>query len=266
MSVNAVVEHEDALVAMVDVLGGRVDSMAKARDMLDRLQRLLAAAQQQVQADVATMRGLLGSRTFGEGPLSEPDVRLFADTVLMIWAPSAQPRARYLIAGLWLQFLVLKGIEMKLPLRGALAVGGVASNQHSVLGPAVTEAAALYEGPQMLGVVAAPSVGRELAEIGPRLGENDTREYFVEYDVPCKGGPDGQECARRLWCSAWPSAMIAAVGCSERLRDRDPRDVLQDLIGCRRIPRPPEAEAKYSNTLAFFDWYSALGEGTAPRL
>ena len=131
--------------------------------------------------------------------------------------------------------------------RGALSIGDFVQSEATVIGPAITDAACWYEMADWFGIIATPSCGHRLSYFAEILKKEnkDLHAWYVEYEVPLKKGKK-----HSLWVVSWPAQYPPILG---NVMDVGPKKLF--LAHLRDFPVPGGTEAKYSNTITFFDWY-----------
>jgi hypothetical protein len=131
--------------------------------------------------------------------------------------------------------------------RGAFSIGTFLMDQesNSIMGEAVTDAAAWYDKPDWIGVHATP---RTYFEITKRMQSgrhlSDWNSAIVEYSVPLKGGKVPSKVIN------WPKMFLTKSSslCED---DETPRQCVLRHISKHRVPLG--TESKYFETVNFFD-------------
>jgi hypothetical protein len=130
--------------------------------------------------------------------------------------------------------------------RGSIAIGTFYVNEetNTVMGQAVTDAAAWYDKADWIGVHATPRT----TFLTQRLLERDGEEkghVLIDYDVPLKTGTKLKAKALN-----WPRAFFvnAVSPCKP---NEQPRERLLELLAADRIPSG--TEQKFFNALEFYD-------------
>ena len=185
-------------------------------------------------------------------------IRTFAfnDTVLIIWASKGKSSLDAVCACFKLaaRFFV-ESLERGILFRGSLAIGSFYIDEDipAVMGQAVTDAAAWYNQAEWIGVQATPRASLMIEEQLAR-GKVHGVEWMVDYDVPLKGGRQV-----RLKAINWPEVSFAEVITPCNSGER-PRQKLLEMFTSHQIPCGQEA--KYCNTLKFFDFVVEQKERT----
>lgn len=188
-----------------------------------------------------------------ETNLPGPTVRTFGDTILFTWnvGKDRVMKSLWPVAD-WLQRILYLGLYRGLALRGAVSVGEYLEAEDTVIGPAVADAAAWYEQADWFGAMLTPALKYHLitAIDSPGLSDMQCERWFVEYDVPLKGGGKLKQ-----WVVAWPYLVYASK------KPPTPRATLATILWS--FPKPKGTESKYENSFRFFEWY---GHEVFPRV
>src|SRR5207248_1860764 len=120
---------------------------------------------------------------------------------------------------------------------------GVADATNTVMGPAVSDAAAWYDKADWIGIKATPHASifvQSVLERFPRKSE----QFLVDYHVPIKGAQP-----IRVKTINWPKAFY--VSGLRPSGGGSARAMLLEFLAKHFVPKG--TEAKYFNTIAFFD-------------
>jgi hypothetical protein len=131
--------------------------------------------------------------------------------------------------------------------RGAFAVGEVYRAdlvKNTIMGPAVSDAAAWYASADWIGLSATPHATMFFDGLIPQL-TTDLKHLLVPHEVPLKNGE-----RPRLRAVNWPKGFYVEGLSPEGVRVSG-KTQIRTLLSQHRIPRG--SEAKYANTVAFFD-------------
>ncbi len=168
---------------------------------------------------------------------------------------------------LWLAHLLWDGIQKKIFYRGVVSFGPIViGDSNTVIGPAVSDAAAWYEKADCFGIFATPTCGifinhlrliREnidYTEYGKDLGEicHDTMisaaaetwsKALTRYKIPLHQGD------KEMWVVSWP---YAARRCNN---DDSNKAKIAFSTALNSLPRhlPVGVEIKYEKSVQFFD-------------
>lgn len=242
-------------VAIVDALGARTFTIDQAKDFLKSRRRIEASVRQSHE-----LGDWLGrQRQNGDAEL-DLQVRTFGDTVVLAWTFK---EAEILRAGHTvhhaLAAMVAGSFDDRIAWRGSVAIGEYVIDQTSVLGPAVSDAAAWYEALDWVGIVATPRT----KEILTGVAKPDER-WFIDYEIPYSGSGG----SAKLTAVNWPEVLLQSwLGIESDDADKPPSvDIASDLeppstSECRsklaalfsRFAITFGTEKKFENTRAFFE-------------
>ena len=229
-------EPENGIVAILDALGAASYGDAEIRRFIDSRQVVLQLLNQKAE-DV-----------FGE--ISAPMITTFTfnDTILIILRTgSEEPRLKQIsdFFTIMRKFLV-DSLAHRILFRGSIAIGTFYANDetNTVMGQAVTDAAAWYDKAEWIGVHATP---RATLVIQRWLERNDKSKGHVmlDYDVPLKRGA-----ILRTKAVNWPKVFfIESISPCEG--ETEPKEKLLEFLTQHQVPWG--TETKFYNTIAFFD-------------
>jgi hypothetical protein len=130
--------------------------------------------------------------------------------------------------------------------RGAISIGSFTVNEatNTVMGAAVTDAAAWYDRADWIGIVATPQASLLIQSVVEHEHKS-LNHLFVDYAVPIKEGP-----ALVLKAVNWPKAFFVAGLTPCEAGERQRAKCLA-LLAKNQVPRG--TESKYFSTLKFFD-------------
>ena len=141
--------------------------------------------------------------------------------------------------------------------RGAMAEGDFYANveTNTVMGRAVTDAAAWYDKADWIGIHATPRTSLLISKNLENEHILNNYNLIIDYDVPLKG-------QNKLNATAitWPKALFQTDE-SPCKNGYSPRCQLLELLTMHQIPKG--TERKYLNTLRFFEYVSSLVEKSA---
>lgn len=169
---------------------------------------------------------------------------------------------------MWLADLLSSGIEQQVYYRGAISFGQLLiADNNTVLGPAVTDAAAWYEQADWFGAVATPlcgytfdyfklvredispgDYGKELSKISHdtlniSMAAEIWAKALVRYKVPLHEGE------KEMWAVSWPYAKHR----NEKNKIGNTKKALFAAISVLPKSLPRGVERKYENSIKFFD-------------
>jgi hypothetical protein len=229
-------ERENGIIAILDALGAASYGDAEIKRFIDSRQVVLQLLNQKAE-DV-----------FGE--IRAPMIMTFTfnDTVLIILRTGAEePRLKQIsdFFTIMRKFLV-DSLAHRILFRGSIAIGTFYANEetNTVMGQAVTDAAAWYDKADWIGVHATP---RATLVIQRWLEHNEKSKGHVmlDYDVPLKQGA-----IVRTKAVNWPKVFfVDSISPCEGATK--PKEKLLEFLTQHQVPWG--TEHKFHNTIAFFD-------------
>ena len=234
---------------MIDALGVRNATIEESVHFIENIQKVVAGVPEFMSGYLEASKSPKKTK-FETVP---PALTTFGDTVVFSWEMKPEEILDYLPdVGFFLSFAVVLGLENKMAFRGAVSLGDYIQNGSTVLGPAIADAAAWYDCPEMIGVFATPHCGNFLSSIHQAHPLNSME--FVEYSVPLKGGA-----SKTLWAAGWPDHLSYSDASSQ---EKTATHAYYELI--KKFSIPKGTEDKYFNTEKFVKWIlrSAASEST----
>lgn len=238
---------KNGLVAILDALG--------ASSFTHEEIRMFIAARENVL-------GLLSGKVEELLP-DKDDVSIFTfnDTILIVMKTRGQITTLDNMKSFFrlLRKFMVDSLKEGILFRGAVAEGTFYAKDetNTVMGQAVTDAAAWYDKADWMGIHATPrtslliSKNLETAKIDNRYNYN----LIIDYKVPLK---DGNKI--KVKAVTWPTVFFQPSSPPCETGD-SPRSKLLDLLTMHQIPKG--TESKYVNTLRFFDYVASLLEKSA---
>lgn len=229
-------DREHGIVAILDALGAASYGDEEIKRFIDS-RRLVLQLFNEKALDV-----------FGEIAADMITTFTFNDTILIVLRTGQQePRLNQIsdFFTIMRKFLV-DSLANRILFRGAIAIGAFYANDktNTVMGPAVTDAAAWYDKADWVGVHATP---RAALVIQRWLEHNDKTKAHVmlDYKVPLKGGATVQTKAVN-----WPKVFFvnSISPCADGM---EPKEKLLEFLAQHQVPWG--TENKFQNTVAFFD-------------
>lgn len=228
-------EPENGIVAILDALGAASYKDAEIARFIDSRRVVLRLLDEKAE-DV-----------FGDISASMITTFTFNDTILIILRTGAdEPRLSQISAFFTIirKFLV-DSLVHGILFRGSIAIGTFYANAETstVMGQAVTDAAAWYDKADWIGAHATP---RTSLVIQRWLEHNDgtKRNVMLDYDVPLKQGS-----VVRVKAVNWPKVFF--IPSISPCGSADSREKLLEFLTQHQVPWG--TENKFHNTLAFFD-------------
>jgi hypothetical protein len=246
MRTVASLDRQQGIVAVLDALGASTYGDEEIRRFMRSREIVLGLLNEKAE-DMAERLNVSMITTF-----------TFNDTILVVLRSEGQNvdstdiRASFLMMRKFLVDSLVHGILF----RGSLSIGSFHLDEatNTILGQAVTDAAAWYDKTEWMGVVATPRTTIHIQHIIERDNRN-WENLMLEYPVPLKDG-------KRLSLKAvnWPKGFVlgSITPCEE---GELPRAKLLDLLREHTIPRG--VEDKFFNTIEFFD--KAIDDGDKNR-
>jgi len=230
-------ERQNGIVAILDALGAANYGDAEIKRFINSRQIVLQLLNQKAE-DV-----------FGEIRASMITTFTFNDTVLIILRTGDQEPSLQQISDFFriMRKFLVDSLEHRILFRGSIALGTFYSNDgtNTVMGQAVTDAAAWYDKADWVGVHATP---RATLVIQRWLEHEDKSKcnVMLDYAVPLKGGG-----VLRTKAVNWPKAFFvdSISPCSD---GAEPKEKLLEFLAQHQVPWG--VESKFYNTIAFFDY------------
>jgi hypothetical protein len=226
-------KERTGFIAILDALGAANYSSEEIAQFLESRKRVLSLLGSKADA---VLRRVEESRV---------STFIFNDSVVIACTADSPPSWDDIRAfGLLLRHFEVNSIANGILFRGALAIGTFYSDNptNTIMGKAVTDAAAWYDKADWIGIAATPHAS---LLIRSRLGAKDVENVLIDYPVPMK-----DKTVLSLRAVNWPKGFY--VKGLRPLRDaEDPKAKCLELLSRSGIPRG--TEGKYFNTVAFFD-------------
>ncbi len=243
---NDVVTWKNGIVAMLDILGVRDIPEERAKDFLGKLDILIS----QIEKGLSEIQE---SHIIFPKAQEPPELIVIGDTIIISWEPLKDAVEPFLLNFAYtLQTLVVLGLSLGLPIRGAISIGGYLKasqpNRLTVIGSAISDVAGWFEQSQWIGIIATPKCGLIIEKLQRETEvvlDDFFPAYYVEYPVPLKDGRN-----LPLWVVSWPrSYKIAADFHGEE------SPIINFLEDISQMSIPYGTEEKYFNTTEFYRWY-----------
>lgn len=233
-------EQQQGLIAILDALGAADYSADGIRDFLasrNLVLKLLGGKAKDVLGDIDS---------------SLVTVFTFNDTVLITYA-TGRPAVAKDVEGfcLLLRKFLVDSLAQGILFRGALSIGPfyVNASTNTVLGAAVTDAAAWYDDADWIGVLATPQASLLIRSLEAQ-SKTDLTHVAVDYPVPLKNRQPAS-----LRAVNWPKAFYVR-GVRPLNEGEDPKAKCLSLLARQGVPKG--TESKYFNSVDFFDYCIAL--------
>ncbi len=184
------------------------------------------------------------------GQLDEGAVSIFTfnDTILIVLRTGRDPTLpdveRF---GVLLRRFLVESLAQGILFRGSLSIGRfyVDDASNTVMGAAVTDAAAWYDAAEWVGINATPHASMVIESLREQAA-HDLDRVLVDYDIPFKEGK-----VQRLKAVNWPKGFyvkgVRPVTAGEKERAK-----CLSLLAAHGVPKG--AERKHANSITFFDY------------
>lgn len=227
-------EPRQGFIAILDALGAANYSREEVDEFLKSRERVI----DQLMSKAARL-GI---------PPNSVSVFTFNDTLLIVYltnTPATLKEVRRF--GELLRRFTVKSLADGILFRGSLAIGQfhcVDNGTNTVMGDAVSDAAAWYDRADWIGITATPQATLIIQSLCEQE-DGDIDRLMVDYEVPLK---DQSVCSLKAinWPKAFTVKGMTPCGPGER-----PRAKCLSLLAKHGVPKG--TESKYSNTVAFFD-------------
>lgn len=230
-------EQNHGMVAILDALGAARYGDLEIASFLESRERVLNILQK--KADVKETRG--------EIEVSAVSTFTFNDTVLIVFRTPSQPTSADVEHfGLLLRKFAVDSLAQGILFRGSIALGTfyVDDDSNTVMGSAVTDAAAWYDKAEWIGISATPHASMVIEALIENSGR-DLNRVFIDYQVPFKDGS-----SQVLKAVNWPKGFYVR-GVRPVRNHENERAKCLELLSNHGVPKG--AERKHANTMSFFD-------------
>jgi hypothetical protein len=236
--------QQQGLIAILDALGSATYSDAEIDRFLESRELVLSDLNTRAEDELR--------RRAGEG--ADPaklHVFTFNDTVVIVYQPG--PGKAVSVDDVeWftirLRALMIRSLRKQILFRGSLAVGKfhtVDDDTNTVLGAAVSDAAAWYDKTDWIGIAATPHTSIYIQALLEDSKTEKLDHVLVDYDVPLK-----DKSRLSLKAINWPKGFYV-----KGLRPDDLRVGARGMLHAflAKHQTPWGTESKFFNTIAFFD-------------
>lgn len=228
-------ERQNGIIAVLDALGAASYGDAEVRRFMRSRDLVLQALNEKAE------------ELYGNVDPEAVTTFTFNDTVLIVLKSSDGPSLND--AGPFFSMLrkfIADSFVNNILFRGSVSIGSfyVNNQTNTVMGQAVTDAAAWYEQADWIGVHTTPRAS--LIIEGWLEGAKSRREHLlVDWEIPLHGGRTIQAKAVN-----WPR-IFSVPKMSPCAKGEPPRKKLLEMLSSHSVPIG--VEAKFANTLSFFD-------------
>jgi hypothetical protein len=229
-------DQKQGLIAVLDALGAATYNDNEISQFLNSRERVLELLRRKAHAKEV------------RGAITENSVTTFTfnDTVLIVYrTPSEVILEDVKHFCLLLRKFMVDSLVQGILFRGSVSIGNfyVDDASNTVMGTAVTDAAAWYSSSDWIGINATPHATLVVQAL--LRGSKDLDNVLVDYPIPLK-----DRSSLILKAVNWPKAFYVE-GLRPVNAGEDPRGKCLELLTEHRIPKG--TESKHFNTVAFFD-------------
>ncbi len=221
------------LIAILDALGAATYTQPEIEQFLESRDQVLNKLAERAEAGKIDKKRL--------------KVFTFNDTIVIVYLARQEVTLSDVATFCFrLRAFMMHSLQNHILFRGAVSVGsfyGVDDKTNTVMGPAVSDAAAWYDEADWIGINATPHASMFIDSL---LERSDTSfdMVIVDYDVPLK---DKQSVKVKV--VNWPSGFYVPALTGEA--KGGPRATLLTLLAEHQAPKG--TESKYYNAIKFFD-------------
>jgi len=230
-------EQKQGIIAVLDALGAATYSDREISQFLNSRERVLELLKR--KANKKEVRGDMN--------INLVTTFTFNDTVLIVYCtprPATLDDVHHFC--LLLRKFMVDSLVQGILFRGSVSIGSfyVDDESNTVMGTAVTDAAAWYDSADWIGINATPHATLVVQAL--LRGSEDLDRVLVDFPVPLKDRPP-----LVLKAVNWPKAFYVK-GLRPVKEGEDPRAKCLELLTEHKVPEG--TESKYFNTVAFFDY------------
>jgi hypothetical protein len=222
------------LVAILDALGAATYTGAEIIRFLESREIVLDKLNERAEA----------------GKIDKARLRVFTfnDTVVIVFLANDHVTLGDVTEFCYrLRAFMMDSLQNRILFRGAIALGefyAVEDATNTVMGPAVSDAAAWYSEADWMGIQATPHASLAIESLFGKASPKSFDHILVDHDVPRRGGSK-----MRVKVVNWPKAFWV-----KGLRPsgaESSRTMLLSFLSQHQVPKG--TELKYFNTVKFFD-------------
>lgn len=240
-----VLKEKYAIVVILDVLGVRSMSLDESRIFIIKKDELIVDIKRAIEG-LTKFESILKQ-------LLDPKIITFGDSIIIYWTDNEELDAELLSVGEVMRWIIRAGIKNGLLLRGAISSGLILiSNETTIVGPAITDAASWCDRAEWAGVILTPNCSLRLSSVIENASLDGIDKicysiWFEKYGVPFKEGG-----THDLWAISWPSTYFQIEEDEHITRNLPKAEFLDEI---KKFAIPFGAERKYANIVDFFDYY-----------
>lgn len=229
-------EQKSGIVAILDALGAASYDDTEIQEFLKSRGVVIRLLGDKAESVAQTL------------DVSQIKTYTFNDTMLIVLESRDKHSCRAEIKAFAtiLRKLLVDSLKRRIMFRGSFAVGQFYedSETNTILGKAVTDAAAWYDKADWIGIHATPRTSIHIDQLMEAKADG-WGHLLTRYDIPLT-----DKSARSLWAVNWPKVfwVNSLTPCKP---DQTQRECFLKLIGEFTIPR--NSECKHFNTISYFD-------------
>lgn len=229
-------KERNGIIVILDALGASNYSKDEIVQFLESRQRVLSLLDSKIE------------KVLGRVDASRVSTFTFNDTVVIAYETAQAVCLDDISAfSTVLRHFEVKSIAQGILFRGAISIGSFYSDEatNTIMGKAVTDAAAWYNQADWIGIAATPQASL-LIRAHEQQSKRDIQNVMIDYPVPMK------DCAPiSLRAVNWPKGFYVE-GVRPLDEGENPRAKCLTLLARSGVPKG--TEAKYFNTVTFFDF------------
>lgn len=230
-------EQTHGIIAVLDALGAANYNDKEITEFLNSRERVLELLRRKANA----------KEVRGDMNIDLVTTFTFNDTVLIVYrTPELATLDNVKHFCQLLRKFMVDSLVQGILFRGAVSIGKfyVDDESNTVMGTAVTDAAAWYNAADWVGINATPHASLVIQAL--LQGSKDLDNVFVDYPVPLK-----DRLPLILKAVNWPKAFYV-TGLRPVKDDEDPRAKCLELLTAHRVPKG--TELKHFNSVTYFDY------------
>jgi hypothetical protein len=229
-------QERNGIIAILDALGASNYSKDEIAQFLESRRRVLSLLDTKAE------------RILGKIDADRLSTFTFNDTIVIVYETKPQMCLEDIIAFCTvLRHFEVASLAQGILFRGAVSIGSFYSDEPSntIMGKAVTDAAAWYNLGNWIGIAATPQATLLIRSYEQQAGE-DMQHVMIDYPVPMKRGA-----SLSLRALNWPKGFYVK-GLRPLIEGENPRAKCLELLVRSGVPKG--TETKYFNTVAFFEY------------
>ncbi len=229
-------EQKQGIIAVLDALGAATYNDIEISQFLNSRERVLELLKRKANA----------KQVRGDMNIEFVTTFTFNDTVLIVYCtpgPATLNDVQHFC--LLLRKFMVDSLAQGILFRGSVSIGNfyVDDESNTVMGTAVTDAAAWYNSADWVGINATPHATLVVQAL--LHGSKDLDHVLIDFPVPLK-----DRLSLVLKAVNWPKAFYVK-GLRPVKEGEDPRAKCLELLAEHKVPKG--TESKHFNTVAFFD-------------